>query len=334
VKWGIHKQYERGNIKSIPSGKFLGYDKDEDGNLVINQEQAVIVRRIYQEFLAGYGCYQIAKRLSEEKVPMAYGGKGWCASHVRKVLVNEKYKGDTQFQKTYNTCCLTKKRAKNQGELPKPYVEDTHPAIIEKLIWELVQLEFMRQEQYCKDHHITNGRYHNESDRFPFAGRIICGTCGSTFMILTDNEGKKYWRCKTFQGKNGTLIEGREYTPPSPKPRVNTPRNIRLRKTPVPREMYCTDIKVKADFIEKLFINAWNHLVEHPEEIKPSDDALKDYRAREFKRLLAEYGKIDEIKPELVRQTLDHIYIKENGEADVIFLCGVRGESQIVVNEI
>ncbi|MDZ5723423.1 recombinase family protein [Acetobacterium sp. K1/6] len=324
VKWGIHKQYERGNIKSIPSGKFLGYDKDDEGNLVINQEQAVIVRRIYEEFLDGYGGYQIAKRLTDEKVPMAYGGKGWCPSHIKKVLINEKYKGDTQFQKTYNTCCLTKKRAKNQGELPKPYVEDTHPAIIEKPIWDLVQLEFMRQKQYCKDHHITNGRYHNQSDRFPFAGRIICETCGSTYMQLTDNEGKKYWRCKTFQGKKGTLIEGKMYNPPPRKLWADRSKNIYWLSDQSPREMYCTDVKVKAEFIETLFINAWNHLVDHPEEIKLSGDALKDYRAGELKRLLLEYGNIDEIKPELVKQTLDHICVDKNGEAVVIFLCWVR----------
>lgn len=322
VKWGIHKQYERGNIKSIPSGKFLGYDKDEDGNLVINQEQAVIVRRIYQEFLEGYGGYQIAMRLTEDQVPMAYGGKGWCASHIKKVLINEKYKGDTQFQKTYNTCYLTKKRAKNHGELPKPYVKNTHPAIIEEQVWNLVQLELLRHEQYCKDHHILNGRYHNQSDRFPFAGRIICGTCGSTFMQLTDNEGKKYWRCKTFQGKKGTLIDGMEYTPAPKKGWAKNANKYNRRKTPVPREVYCTDIKVKANSIETIFINAWNHLVDHPEEIKRSKDALKDYRVGELKRLLAEYGKIDAIKPELVRQTLDHIGVDKHGEAVVIFLSG------------
>lgn len=118
IKWGIRRKYERGLIKSIPSGKFLGYDKDQDGNLVINEAQAAIVRRIYQEFLVGYGTFQIAKRLTAEKVPTAYGGKEWCASHIKKVLTNEKIKGDTRFQKTYNADYLTKKRVKNRGELP------------------------------------------------------------------------------------------------------------------------------------------------------------------------------------------------------------------------
>jgi hypothetical protein len=102
VKWGIRRRYEQGRIKSIPSGKFLGYDKDAEGNLIINEAQAAIVRRIYQEFLDGFGTYQIAKRLTSEKISMAYGGKEWCASHIHKVLTNEKIKGDTRFQKTYN----------------------------------------------------------------------------------------------------------------------------------------------------------------------------------------------------------------------------------------
>lgn len=119
LKWGIRKQYERGNIKSVGSGKFLGYTKDEDGNLIIDEAEAPIVRRIYREFLDGYGTHQIARRLTEEKVPMTYGGKGWCGSHIKRVLTNEKHKGDFKFQKTYNTCYLTKKRAKNNGDLPQ-----------------------------------------------------------------------------------------------------------------------------------------------------------------------------------------------------------------------
>jgi hypothetical protein len=100
IKWGKRRKYERGHVQSIPSGKFLGYDKDEHGNLIINQAQAVIVKRIYQEFLGGYETYQIAKHLTIDKLPMVYGGKEWCPSHILRVLTNEKMKGDTRFQKT------------------------------------------------------------------------------------------------------------------------------------------------------------------------------------------------------------------------------------------
>lgn len=56
--------------------------------------------------------------------------------------------------------------------------------------------------------------------------------------------------------------------------------------------MYCTDIKVKANYIENLFINAWNHLVAHPEEIKPGGESLKDYWAGELRRLLTDQTNI------------------------------------------
>lgn len=181
IRWGIHRKYERGHVKSIPSGKFLGYDKDEEGNLIINEPQAQIVRRIYSELLDGYGTYQIAKRLTEEKVPMVYGGKEWCASHIFKVLTNEKMKGDTQFQKTYNADYLTKRRVRNKGELPQHYIENTHAAIIDKETWELVQLEMARQERYCEVHHIS--KYHNSNEKHPLSARITCSTCGCTFML-------------------------------------------------------------------------------------------------------------------------------------------------------
>ncbi len=127
---------------------------------------------------------------------------------------------------------------------------------------------------------------------------------------------------KNLSGKKETLIEGKMYTSPPQKRWSKNPSKGNGRKLPVPREMYCTVVKEKDDLIEKLFINAWNRLADHPEEIKLSDDPLKDYRAGEMKCLLAEYGKIDEIKIVLVKQTLDHISVDENGEAVVIFLSG------------
>jgi hypothetical protein len=83
---------------------------------------------------------------------MAFGGKEWCADHIKKVLTNEKFKGDTLFSKTFNADPLTKRRVKNTGQLPQCYLEDTHPLIIDKRTWELVQLEFQRQERFVLEH--------------------------------------------------------------------------------------------------------------------------------------------------------------------------------------
>jgi len=320
VKWGIRKQYERGNIKSIASGKFLGYTKDEEKNLIIDEKEAVIVKRIYMEFLEGYGTHQIANRLTEENVPMTFGGKGWCASHIKKVLINEKYKGDTKFQKTYNTSYLTKKRAKNNGELPQYYLENTHPAIIDKETWHLVQLEFKRQEQYKEGHNLINSRYHNNV-KYPFAGRIFCRICSSTYMQMTDENGNKYFRCKSFKGNKGTPIEGRQFTPKPQKRWSTNPNVIKQRKDPPPRQMYCSDIKIDKERVERAFIEAFNITVDKADSLRESEDPLQNARVRELKKLL-ERGKIEDLDKDIIKKVLESIEVDENGELEVRFLAG------------
>lgn len=323
LKWGIHKQYERGNIKSVGSGKFLGYTKDEEGNLIIDEKEALIVRRIYKEFLEGNGTHQIAKRLTEEKVPMTFGGKGWCPSHIKRVLTNEKHKGDFRFQKTYIVSYLTQKRAKNNGELPQYYSEDSHPAIIDKKTWELAQLEFERQKDYCLAHRIK-GRYHNDQDRFPFSGRVTCGVCGNTYMQMIDDDGNKYYRCKSFKGNRETIIEGREYTPPPMATWSKNPNPKRKRKKPVPRQMYCTDIKMPIENIEKAFIDAWNLLVENTDWIEDIGEPLQSYRSMELKKLLSETGKVDVVDSEIIKRTLEHIEVSKDARIEVSFLSGTK----------
>lgn len=333
VKWGIRRKYERGHVQSIPSGKFLGYDKDQQGNLIINPAQAEIIRRIYQEFLDGYGTYQIARHLTNEKVPMAYGGKEWCASHIKKVLTNEKMKGDTRFQKTYNADYLTKKRAKNNGELPQYYIQGSHPGIIDRDTWECVQLELERQRRYCQDHHIST--YHRSNEKHPLSARIICSTCGCTYMLMGSKkkgaEGTKYWRCSSFVGKQGTEIEGRTFTITRPDRGSTKPYNIRRRKKPKERPMLCTDIRISAGEPELAFIKAWNRLVDEYEyhltewtKIMRGDDLLMAYRLRALKSLIEKFGRIEIMNYELTLKMLDHIEIKAEQEMKIIFFDGTR----------
>ena len=181
--WGIRRRFEQGRL-FINTTKFLGYDKDKNGNLVINKKQAEIVRRIYREFLDGKGANLIARELERARVPNWHGRAKWYESSIRKMLTNEKYMGDALLQKTYTVDFLSKKRADNTGQVPQYYVEDSHPAIIDKEMWEAAQLEMKRRKAYVLQHGIQMFEY--ASLKKPFAGRVVCGLCGRAF-------GRRIW---------------------------------------------------------------------------------------------------------------------------------------------
>ena len=195
--WGIRRRFEQGRL-FINTTKFLGYDKDKNGNLVINEKQAKIVRRIYKEFLDGKGANRIARDVEKDRVPNWHGKAKWYENSIRGILTNEKYKGDALLQKTYTVDFLSKKRSDNNGQVPQYYVEDSHPAIIDKEMWEAVQLEMERRRNYALQYGIQKLEYATTDN--PFAGRVICGSCGQVFgrkvWNSTDDRLRRIvWRC-------------------------------------------------------------------------------------------------------------------------------------------
>lgn len=113
-KWGIRTKFKNGEMH-LNTFKFLGYDKDENGKLVINKKQAKTVRRIYRDFLIGINPAQIAKELTEEKVPGCNGQTKWYPSTIVGILKQEKHMGDALLQKTYTADFLTKRQVKITG---------------------------------------------------------------------------------------------------------------------------------------------------------------------------------------------------------------------------
>ena len=126
-KWGIRKRFADGKV-TVPFGRFLGYDRGPDGNLVVNKEQAKVVRRIYALFFEGNTPYAISKILTEDGVPTPGGKKNWSKTVVLSILKNEKYKGDALLQKVYTEDFLTKKKVRNSGQVRQYYVEGNHEA--------------------------------------------------------------------------------------------------------------------------------------------------------------------------------------------------------------
>jgi len=162
----------------------LGYDKGENGTLVVNEDEAEIIRLIYKMFMEGNTPHGIAKHLTIQGIPSPGGKEKWTPTSVRSILSNEKYKGDALLQKSYTVNFLTKQKKKNDGEVPQYYVEGSHPAIIDPAVFDLVQHELQKR--------ITGKNRHSGAGIF--ASRIKCADCGSWYGSKVWHSNSKYRR--------------------------------------------------------------------------------------------------------------------------------------------
>jgi site-specific DNA recombinase len=195
---GIAYRFQEGKV-IVNHNRFLGYTKDENGELVIVLEEAEVIRRIFKEFLEGKSPYKIAANLQRDGIITGSGGSRWYDSTVNKILKNEKYMGDALLQKTFTVDFLTKKRVKNTGHAAQYYVEDCHPEIISKDEFAAVQAEFERRANmrgYSK-----TGKSKFTSD-YAFSGKLFCQNCGSKFRRMKWGKGKDQqvvWICIKHQ---------------------------------------------------------------------------------------------------------------------------------------
>jgi len=125
VTWGHRKRMADGKV-TLAYSTFLGYDKGEDGNLVVNEKEARIVRLIYRKFMEGMAPIGICRMLDEMGILTPGGKTHWRESTILSILSNEKYKGDALLQKTFTVDFLTKKHKQNEGEVPQYYVRGNH----------------------------------------------------------------------------------------------------------------------------------------------------------------------------------------------------------------
>ena len=128
-------------------------------------------------------------RVLQPVMPTPTGRTNWQNSTVKSILTNEKYKGDALLQKTITVDFLSKAHKVNEGDAPQFFVENSHPAIISREVYDLVQLELQRRGK--------RGRH--TSAKSIFSDRLICGECGAAFgskvWHSTDPYRKVSWRC-------------------------------------------------------------------------------------------------------------------------------------------
>ena len=185
--WGQRKRMADGH-GCVGFSHFLGYDRGPDGEFVINEEQAKIVRRVFSEYIDGRNSYQIAKGLTEDGIRTVTGKDKWSPSSVLSILRNEKYKGDCLMQKYYVGDFLTKKRVRNQGELQQYYVKNHHEPIVSEEVFSAAQKRL--DANRAKSH---------QSGARGFSSMIVCGDCGAYYGSKMWHSNDKYrktvYRC-------------------------------------------------------------------------------------------------------------------------------------------
>lgn len=210
TRWGVTRRFENG-IVQVNHKKFLGYTKDEDGNLVVVPEEAVIVKRIFREYLEGKSIINIARGLDADGILTVTGLDHWHPGTIDKMLSNEKFCGDARMQKTYTVDFLTKKKVKNDGYVRQYYVEDNHEAIIPKELFHQVQEEKLRRASLHKAA-VTRKKNKEEKEKSKYSSKyiltdlMVCAECGHAYRRqIWSKYGDKsgVWRCedRLKQGK-------------------------------------------------------------------------------------------------------------------------------------
>lgn len=276
--WGIRSKFKQG-VPMLNADHFMGYDKDENGNLVINLEQAKVVKRIFRDFLEGWSTHEIAQALNREQIPGVSGKAKWNASTIQGMLQNEKYKGDLLMQKTFTQDFLTKKMVENNGEKDQYYVQGNHKPIISPDDWEAAQYELKRREGFMESHGIKEI---SSKVGTAFFNKVFCGKCGSRLQRKNVKGQKPFWKCLNAEKANGHT---------------------------------CACENVKEEDLRQAFVITWNSLVEGREKERPrwqkmqeSDNPLTRLRGKQMIELTGE-GPLKFEIPELTRMVLEEIVV-------------------------
>ena len=197
ITWTYRKNFEDGKV-SFQYKRLLGYRKGEDGKPEIVPEEAAIVERIYEMFLAGQPVKVIAQTLQAEKIEILGKNLSFSKNMIMNILRNEKYCGDCILQKTVTVDCISKTRKVNQGEAPMYIVENNHPAIISREVFNRAQEELIRRQALRAKSDKTSITATGKYSKYALTEVLQCAECGSRYRRVTwTAHGRKkiVWRC-------------------------------------------------------------------------------------------------------------------------------------------
>ncbi len=203
-RWAVEKRFQEGTF--VIGTPAYGYKNDENGELVIVEEEAETVRWIFDAYLNGLGTYLIAKELNKKEIPTIRSGEKWCNKTIQEILTNPVYEGSRLQQRTYTESQFPFVRKANTGQRNQYLIEDDHEPVITHEEAEAVRKIMEYRSRSLK---MGGGKYKN---RYLFSGRIICGECGSHFrrqkLCIGQPNERVIWSChKHISDKNACSMK-------------------------------------------------------------------------------------------------------------------------------
>lgn len=212
IIWTVRNKFEEG-IPVFMYKRFLGYRKGADGEPEIVPSEAAIVEQIFNLYLAGETVDNISKMMKAEHYQIPGKNISFSKGMIMSMLANERYCGDAILQKSVTVDCIEKKRKKNTGEAPMYYVQNSHPAIIDRITFNKVQEELARRRAKSPASSKTTITSTGKYSRYALTDVLICGECGTRYRRVTwSRNGVKriVWRCIS------RLDYGKKYCKDSP----------------------------------------------------------------------------------------------------------------------
>jgi NTP pyrophosphatase (non-canonical NTP hydrolase) len=184
MRWSYLNRMKNGDFITCKAPYGFRLNKKE---LEVHEEEAQVVRWIFDSYINGMGKRDIADDLTRRKIPKRNGDTNWSYHMVRYILKNEKYMGDVLLQKRFTTDVLPFKVLNNNGQKDKYYITESNIPIITREVFEKAQA-------------ISDSRYNPPSSKtfpgsYPLSKKIICSACGKKFRrkVIRD---KTYWVCR------------------------------------------------------------------------------------------------------------------------------------------